>query len=44
MSPGAVLKTDMDMISVPDSKSRNIPEVVVVWRWAVGVGVLEGVG
>jgi hypothetical protein len=22
---------------VPDSKSRNIPEVVFVWRWAVGV-------
>jgi hypothetical protein len=24
-------------ITVPDSKSRNIPEVVVVWRWTVGV-------
>ncbi len=23
--------------SVPDSKSRNIPEVVLVRRWAVGV-------
>jgi hypothetical protein len=22
---------------VPDSKSRNIPEVVLVGRWAVGV-------
>ncbi len=22
---------------VPDSKSRNIPEVVVVWHWTVGV-------
>jgi hypothetical protein len=28
---------------VPDSKSRNIPEVVIVRRWAVGVlGIWEG--
>ena len=25
------------IIIVPDSKSRNIPEVVVVRRWAVGI-------
>ena len=25
------------MIIVPDNKSRNIPEVVLVRRWAVGV-------
>ncbi len=25
------------IVSVPDSKSRNIPEVVVVRRWAVGI-------
>jgi hypothetical protein len=31
-------------ISVPDSKSRNIPEVVVVRRWAVGILGLEGRG
>ncbi len=33
-------------ISVPDNKSRNIPEVVFVRRWAVGVlGIWrEGVG
>jgi hypothetical protein len=24
-------------LTVPDSKSRNIPEVVFVWRWTVGV-------
>ncbi len=29
--------------SVPDSKSRNIPEVVLVWRWAVKVlGIWRG--
>jgi hypothetical protein len=29
--------------SVPDSKSRNIPEVVIVWRGAVGVlGIWKG--
>jgi hypothetical protein len=33
-------------MSVPDNKSRNIPEVVLVRRWAVGVlGIWrEGVG
>ncbi len=31
------------IISVPDSKSRNIPEVVIVRRWAVGVlGIWKG--
>ncbi len=31
------------ILCVPDSKSRNIPEVVVVRRWAVGVlGIWEG--
>jgi hypothetical protein len=30
-------------IIVPDSKSRNIPEVVIVRRWAVGVlGIWRG--
>ena len=29
--------------SVPDNKSRNIPEVVLVRRWAVGVlGIWKG--
>jgi hypothetical protein len=29
--------------TVPDSKSRNIPEVVIVRRWAVGVlGIWRG--
>jgi hypothetical protein len=29
--------------SVPDNKSRNIPEVVLVGRWAVGVlGIWKG--
>jgi hypothetical protein len=33
-------------LTVPDNKSRNIPEVVLVRRWAVGVlGIWkEGVG
>ncbi len=32
-------------LSVPDSKSRNIPEVVSVRRWAVGVlGIWKGRG
>jgi hypothetical protein len=32
--------------TVPDNKSRNIPEVVLVRRWAVGVLEIwrEGVG
>ncbi len=30
-------------VSVPDKRSRNIPEVVVVRRWAVGVlGIWRG--
>jgi hypothetical protein len=30
-------------ITVPDSESRNIPEVVIVRRWAVGVlGIWKG--
>jgi hypothetical protein len=30
-------------VIVPDSKSRNIPEVVIVGRWAVGVlGIWKG--
>ncbi len=34
------------LVIVPDSKSRNIPEVVLVRRWAVGIlGIWkEGVG
>jgi hypothetical protein len=34
------------LCTVPDKKSRNIPEVVLVRRWAVGVlGIWrEGVG
>ncbi len=31
-------------VNVPDSKSRNIPEVVVVWRWTVGVWGFGGGG
>jgi hypothetical protein len=31
------------IINVPDNKSRNIPEVVLVRRWAVGVlGIWKG--
>jgi hypothetical protein len=31
------------MSGVPDSKSRNIPEVVLVGRWAVGIlGIWKG--
>ncbi len=34
-----------DIVIVPDNKSRNIPEVVFVWRWAVGVlGIWRGWG
>jgi hypothetical protein len=35
-----------NVTTVPDSKSRNIPEVVLVGRWAIGVlGIWrEGVG
>jgi hypothetical protein len=30
-------------VHVPDSKSRNIPEVVLVGRWAAGVlGIWKG--
>jgi hypothetical protein len=32
-----------DVIHVPDIKSRNVPEVVLVRRWAVGVlGIWRG--
>ncbi len=35
--------TQLPYIIVPDSKSRNIPEVVIVRRWAVGVlGIWKG--
>ncbi len=35
----------LSTVGVPDNKSRNIPEVVLVRRWAVGVlGVWKGVG
>ncbi len=29
--------------TVPDSKSRNIPEVVIARRWAVGVAGVLGI-
>ncbi len=32
-----MVKIVMRVVIVPDSKSRNIPEVVIVRRWAVGV-------
>jgi hypothetical protein len=33
----------INILSVPDNKSRNIPEVVLVRRWAVGVlGIWSG--
>jgi hypothetical protein len=36
---------DQTIAIVPDSKSRNIPEIVVIRRWAVGgSGNLERVG
>jgi hypothetical protein len=35
--------TDKPVGCVPDSKSQNIPEVVIVWRRTVGVlGVWKG--
>jgi hypothetical protein len=38
-----ILKKRECTVSVPDSKSRNIPEVVFVRRWAVGVlGIWKG--
>jgi hypothetical protein len=33
-----------DYITVPDSKSRNVPKVVVVRRWAVGFWDVGGEG
>jgi hypothetical protein len=31
------------VVGVPDSKSRNVPEVVIIRRWAVGVlGIRKG--
>jgi hypothetical protein len=39
----AVVSVGLLFVSVPDSKSRNIPEVVIVRRWAVGVlGIWKG--
>ncbi len=36
-------RASFNVSSVPDSKSRNIPEVVIVRRWAVGVlGLWKG--
>jgi hypothetical protein len=38
-----LLFTHPDDVIVPDSKSRNIPEVVLVRRWAVGIlGIWKG--
>ncbi len=40
VSLGLLLAT---RLAVPDSKSRNIPEVVLVRRWAVGIlGIWRG--
>jgi hypothetical protein len=47
MSDPSAQRTDSSSaVTVPDSKSQNIPEVVLVRRWAVGVlGIWrEGVG
>jgi hypothetical protein len=34
-----------EILTVPDRRSRNIPEVVLVRRWAVGVlGIWRGEG
>jgi hypothetical protein len=36
-------KNKCNYIDVPDSKSRNIPEVVLVRHWAVGIlGIWKG--
>jgi hypothetical protein len=45
-SPDSGVKIAAPIVYVPDSKSRNIPEVVLVRRWAVRVlGIWrEGVG
>ncbi len=32
------------VLAVPDNKSRNIPEVVIVRRWAVGFWEFGGKG
>jgi hypothetical protein len=41
----AVGQQDDGTVGVPDRRSRNIPEVVLVRRWAVGVlGIWEGEG
>ncbi len=39
-----ILTHEIDNVGrVPDNKSRNIPEVVLVGRWAVGVlGIWRG--
>jgi hypothetical protein len=42
-SPGSFDRPDQLITIVPDSKIRNIPEVVLVRRWAVGVrGIWKG--
>jgi hypothetical protein len=43
---GTLLMTPRTILHAPDNKSRNIPEVVLVRRWAVAVlGIWrEGVG
>jgi hypothetical protein len=41
--PWATFQNNVAMTTVPDSKSRNIPEVVFVRGWAVGVlGIWKG--
>jgi hypothetical protein len=43
LRPAVHLPSLLDTGSVPDSKSRNIPEVVIVRRGAVGVlGIWKG--
>jgi hypothetical protein len=41
---GRAITAGRAAVSVPDSKSRNIPEVVLVRRWAVGVLGIGGKG
>ncbi len=44
MSVNFIVAINFLKLNVPDSKSRNIPKVVVVWRWAVGVWDFGGGG